>query len=536
MISSLTSGFNLGGRRALFVSADKAAVYHWFRNDLGSSYLFDLSHEGRRNFRRYLAETAKSPFYVLVDVFEEEYKPDTIPHVGAADRAAIIRRRVSRLFGDPRYYFYRLTGREKKGRRDDRVLLAAITDAKAIKPWIDMLVEAKAPLAGIYSLSLLTESVLKHIEKETPRHKLIVSLQSISGLRQTFFYDGEFQISRLVRLPRYGTVSYAPYIRDEIDKIYRYLNSLRLMRRDEPLHVYFIFLNDELLDILKADYSSDALRQYHFCDVNELLANSGSARTSSTPYSDLFFIHHLLRSKPENMYALSDERRYFSMRRWRYSMLAAGLLLLIAGVIGSGAYFVQGVNYRQQGLAAQKKTQFYTARYELAREGLPELPVAAADLKVAVDIVTTLEKYTSSPLDMVRLLSASLERFPVIQIANMDWAAGADPNLNSNAADAQTNAAGSTGIDYGDQSAYQYYQIAVLEGRIHPFDGDYRQAIKTINEFAEDIRVRDGVYEVRIVTLPLDVSSKANLQGDTQVEDDIAAFTFRVVLGMEHEI
>jgi len=532
MISSLTSKFELNVRRALFVSTHKVAVYHWLKDDLGSSYLFDLNDEGRENFKRYLDETSKNPFFILVDVFEEAYRQDTIPHVYGADRAAIIKRKVSRLFRDTPYYSHQVVGREEEGRRDDQVLLTAITNPEIVKPWVDMLDEAKVPLVGVYSLPLFTESILKQIDKESPRYRLVVSLQSISGLRQTFFYDGKFRLSRLVRMPRYGTVPYAPYIRDEVEKIRRYLNSLRLIADDGSLNIYFI-LNDELLEGLKAEYPEQGPMKYHFYDLNGLLANSGSVRKLLTPFSDQFFIHQLLKSKPKNVYASSDEKRYFSMRRLRYSMLAVGILLLFGGVIWGGVNFMGGVTYKQQSIAAQKKTQFYTARYQLSREGLPETPVAAADLKVAIDIVDTLEKYKSSPINMVQLVSGSLNRFPVIQIGKLDWTVGTDPASGSGAAPVP-GVVGFTDADY-KQTGYQSYQIAVLEGRIEPFDGNFRDAIETIKQFAEDIRAQDAVHEVSIVTLPLDVSSQANLQGNTQTQHDIADFTLRVVLGINHE-
>jgi len=536
MISSPASKSELNARRALFVSNHKVAVYHWLKDDLGSSYLFDLNDEGQMNFKRYLAETPKTPFFVLVDVFEEEYRQDTIPHVSAADRSAIIKRKADRLFRDTPYYFHRVTGREEEGRRDDQVLLTAITNPEVVKLWIDMLDGAKVPLAGICSLPLFTQSILKQIDEKSPGHRLVVSLQSISGLRQTFFYDGKFRISRLVKMPRYGTVPYAPYIREEVEKIRRYLNSLRLIAYDEPLHVYFI-LNGELLERLEAEYAEQDPTRYYFCDLNELLADSGSARELSAPFSDQFFMYHLLRSRPQNVYASSDEKRYFSMRRLRYSMLAAGILLLFGGGLWSGVNFMGGVTYKQQSIAAQKKTQFYTERYQLAREGLPETPVEAADLKVAVEIVDALEKHKSSPMNMVRLVSGSLQRFPAIRLGRLDWTADTDPNLSLGAAPAPTptqGAAGFTNAGY-NETGYQYYQIAVLDGRIEPFDGNFRDAIETINTFAEDIRAQDSVHDVSIVKLPLDVSSAANLQGNTQAQHDIADFTLRVVLGMKHE-
>ena len=531
MISSLISRFE-PTRRALFVGTREAAAYHWLKNDLDNARLFDLSDEGRRNFRRYLAETAEIPFHILIDVFEEEYRQDTVPHVFGPDRSAILKRKAGRLFKGTPYYFHQVTGREEGGRRDDQVLLTAITNPAVIKPWTAMLDEAKVPLAGIYSLPLFTKSLLEFIDDDpapdstadSTVNQLVVSLQSISGLRQTFFHNGKFRMSRLVQMPRYGNVPYGPYIRDEVEKIHRYLNSSRLTTPEQPLDTCFLLAGD-LLEELKNEYPRQGATRHHFCDLNELLAKSGLARSLSTPFSDQFFVHQVLKLRPGNFYASRSERRYLSMRRLRYAVSTAGVLLLLAGVVWSGLNFTGGAIYKRRSIAATEKYESYTAKYQLAREGFPEMPVEPADLKVAIDIAATLEKYKSSPIDMVRLLGDSLNRFPAIQVSKLTWFASADPEAGFNAVPAPSNARDTPDFN---GAARRFYHVALFEGRIEPFDGDFRGAMEMIERFAEDIRSRDSAQGVSIVALPLDVSPDAELQGNTQVSHDEARFTLRV--------
>ena len=51
-----------------------------------------------------------------------------------------------------------------------------------------------------------------------------------------------------------------------------------------------------------------------------------------------------------------------------------------------------------------------------------------------------------------------------------------------------------------------------------------------VNRFAEDLRDREAVSGVDILTLPLDTSSGAELQGNTQSLQRQAEFTLKVVL------
>ena len=171
----------------------------------------------------------------------------------------------------------------------------------------------------------------------------------------------------------------------------------------------------------------------------------------------------------------------------------------------------------------------YAAKYELARKRLPDTPVEPSDLKTAVRIADSLALYKSSPIDMVSVLSAGLDRFPSMQLSSLAWAAADNPGtvLDNSPGGADIRVA----LDVsGAVSDGAVYQVALLEGRIEPFNGNFREAMDAINRFAEDLRTRAAVHDVSIVSLPLDVSSSADLQGNTQPLQRRAEFTLRVVL------
>ena len=88
----------------------------------------------------------------------------------------------------------------------------------------------------------------------------------------------------------------------------------------------------------------------------------------------------------------------------------------------------------------------------------------------------------------------------------------------------------------GAGSAPAVYDVALLEGRIEPFNGNFREAMSTVKRLAEDLRDRENVHDVRIVSLPLDISSGAALQGNIQSLQQRAEFTLRVVAerGLRH--
>ncbi len=535
MISSLTSKFRYFDRRALFISAHKVAVYHWNKGKISSSYLFDVNEEGREHFKRYLSQTHNSPIYILVDVFEEEYRRETIPHVMGSDRKALLDRKSDRLFRDTQYIYSETQGRDVQGRRDDNILLTAITNPGIIKPWIEMMSEHKTPVAGIYSLPLLVSSLLK-ARPESSKHVLLVSLQSISGLRQTFIQNGELRISRLVQMPRFGTTPYAPYIAEEVEKIQRYLSSLRLIPPDETLEICFLMAG-ELKEEIAAENEDSELIKYHVLDINDLAAEIGLETNVTSPFSDQLFVSHLLKKTPANQYGADSERRYFSMRRMKYSMLVMSMLFILAGILWSGYNLFSGLSSKQQSIAADLRQQFYSTRYNMARERLPETPVEPADLKRGVELARSMEAYKTTPLESVKIISRGLNQFPRVKLKNVSWVSTIDPNVELGGElqlAANKSKIGFSQVSYTD-TGYLFFHVALIDGYLDPFDGDYRRAIETINQLAATLREQKSVHDVAIISLPLDVSSSTSLTGDAQSTARLASFSIRMVIGVGDE-
>ena len=539
MISSLKSKFSPSTRRALLVSSDKLAVYHWVNNNLGSSYLFDGSPEGFEYFGHYLDEVPNDPVYVLLDTAGEEYRLDTIPHVFGADRRAIIERKQDRMFRGTPYLYAEVQGREKAGRRDDNVMFSAVTNPDTIQPWLKILEEHKVPVAGVVSVPLLLQNNAGVIP-DMSGNALVFSLQSMSGLRQSFFKDKLLKFSRLVKVPRYGTEPYAPIITEELVKVRRYLQSTHLLDKDRPLDIHFLG-NKELLDELGKIHVNSAMVRYHMLDVEALGKSYGFADQIRTPFSDKHLVYQLLKNKSKNYYAPNKDIRYFQMRQINKALKVASLLFMLTGFIWGGLNVLEGYTYRQQHISDSKKADFYNVRYEVAQERISALPVDPADLKVVVDTIGTLKTYKSEPDDMFRLISKSMDIFPEIQISKIHWAANINPNhklgagkLDSIIDEGIQGVLGFSNIS-DEETGYLYYQIALVNCYLDKFDGDYRKALNTIDQFAGSLRRQDSVHDVSVVSLPLDISSEATLQGSTKEDSSKSNFSVRVVLGIKDE-
>lgn len=529
MISLLRSKFNKTPRRAICLTADAVTVYHWEKGNITDSFQFDADETGRFHFARYLQETPVIPSYMLVDVVEEEFRQDTIPHVYGSDRKNLLNRKLNRHFRNTAYIYHQMLGREKEGRKDDKVLLTALTNQEAITPWVKLLDQYQVPLAGIYSLPILSGSLLKPL-KATAVNVLLVSMGGSSGLRQTYFRDQHLQISRLAKLPRFGTTPYGPYVMGELEKLYRYLYNLRLITREEPLDIYILAHGEMLVDLNSRINDSNLIR-YHLIDVATLSRETGVEGVLATPFSDYLFAHLLLSSSPDNHYGSEADTHYFSMHQARVGFLAGSIALLLGGAGWSGYNFINGISLKHQSIEAGQKAAFYQSRYEIAKKDLPPTAVEPAEIKTAIDIVDTLLERKTTPFLMMNKISRILSRYPNLQIDGIDWVVDADPNTNpygNNDLDEDTDS-----IEKGD---YLYYQIATIKGHIAPFDGNYRTALGMVKRFANSIRAENNVHFVRIDSLPLDISPNARLTGETREnENREAVFALSVILGVNNE-
>jgi hypothetical protein len=392
--------------RILLLGPAELIVYRLQRGHITEAFAFGDDPSGHAGFARYLADAPALPTGLLIDRPDEQFRVETVPHVWSG-RAALLARHGERLFAETPYRSARVLGRERHGRRDDRVLFSALVRPETLAPWLDAL--GAQPLAAITSAAFLDARLLGKAERAGA--VLLASLHE-GGLRQTLLVDGELRLSRLVALPE-GPDDAA--VAAEIAKTRQYVQ-----RADgaggNPLRVHLLAPG----------------RPHHVEDAAalplETLARAHRASGHACRDARALRVELLARTS-ENRYATAEQLAAHRRRR----RLDALHLCAWGTVLGLAVAAAQNVAAgRQAELAmAEARQQLATVRAvpaetdAIARAATMRALVSAADAELAARL---------RPRVLLAPLGAVLAQFPEVRLDRLELTDQAAPEGTPNVA------------------------------------------------------------------------------------------------------
>ena len=480
---------NLSSKTLLFMSAEHLQAYVWDSGNLSEAQFFTNDLAGREQFSAYL-KPHHNPTCLLVDLVEEDFRPETVPHLTGKVRREFIARKFEQYFRNTPFRQTIVLRRQTVGRRDDEVLFSALTNPQRILPWLDTLLSNNIPIIGINSLPHICTPLLKGI---TADHVLLLSWEKQAGLRQTYFNRQCLLFSRLT--PLHSSDYFGEIIATETPRTRQYLKSLSLPLPGEVLDVYIVCHANEKTRIESRLQSTPDLH-YSYLDI-QALGNKFKAN-AVYPDSDAtqLFLHLLATKAPTNQYANSTHTHYYLL--WQLRRLFSGFAVVAAfvSIIWSLDSIWQGRDYVSETGSLITQTAQLTHQALAITAKLPATAMPAADMKTAVALVHELSKFSPLPEKILSPLSSVLNQFIRIRLNNLSW---------------QTSFADAA------PSAYPA-QVITLNGSLLDFGNDYRNALVYLENF--QLALRQLGYEVTAQTLPLDISPKGSINGDLQLKQE----------------
>jgi hypothetical protein len=486
---------------------------------------FAVSGAGAAQFESYISDMDPVPTHLFADIADEDFRLDTVPHVGAGDRDAVMGRKLAQIFRSTPYRYAEAQGREADGRRDDRVLYTAITNPEALRPWVEVLDKLKVPLEGIYSAAVFSAVALHELDLDYP-HTLLVTFTPGEAMRQTYFKNKEIKFSRLTPVDLEEGQTLGAFVAEETLRTWQYLDSLRHFGPDDRLEVCMLaHASDRAL--VEPELRDFAQMQYHVIDIEKASMKLGLRPPPLDSTAEEVMVHLFLLRPSQNHFALPEQRRHASVRRGRNRLLQASAAILLAG-LGWGGYHVARA---LQGAEAEQRVEQQVAaldqEHDLIVRSTPSLGVGGSTMRDTVAFYNHAIKAFPTLPEFVAPVSKVLAAHPDVRVSQLSWIAADDVKANPPMAPYASRLSPPVksirsgeppppvvppGVPGAVAFAGGRYEIALLEATMSVSTGEIRRAIEEAQSLADELGRLPGM-QVEVAESPLDVRSTLQLQG-----------------------
>ena len=467
----------------LLATPRQIGVLNWRPGQMHWLGEFAADAAGLAGFNQLILKHAKLPVLLVVDTVDEDYRSDILPHVLGRARDELLARKLKQVFRNARFMGVWRQARETTGRRDDRYLLAALTDADWLTPWLSILHREKVPLSGIVPLALACQHLLLKLRQQETHTLLAYRLNN--SLRLSYYHDGLLRFSRLIgsdtptQLPSNAA--------DEIGKTQLYLTGQRILPREARLHVLLIDPSGQL-DSALAPLNADPAFSARLIDLPTL------ARALRIPDS-------FLAATPEiaPLAALAGEALQLNLAppellqhhlefRWRRGLhaVAAGIALL--GASASAAYWLHAQDLNEQARQLSQRQVQVDARYQAIARGFPTRAATPEQLAQTVALARQLSIPEPDSAALMVAVSQAMQASPMIRLDTLNWVNAPEP---------------------------QGPATITLDAALTPFDGNYRAAMQQIQNFIQTLQAVPGLHNVSLASSPVNADSSQTLTGKT---------------------
>ena len=531
----------------LYLTNERLTCLTWRSNAYTARETFDTGNPQALEFERYVAKHRHEPAFLVVDLTEEDFRHDKIPHLRGSDQDAVLARRLAQIYRNTTFRDALIQGRETEGRRDDRVLYHAITNAELIKPWLEVLEKHEVPLEGIYSAPVLSGRLLNALDVFFP-HTLLVSLVSDNGLRQTYFQNKQIKFSRLTRIDDESEISFGQQIADETSRTWQYLDSLRYFTPDEALEVCILIHAKDRKAVTDA-IRNYPLLQYRILDTEEVAAKIGLKPAPPTSHAEEIFVHLFAKESIQNQYAAPAQTRNARMRKVGLGLNSLAACFIAVGLAWAGYNLFQAnaIDDQIEKLTLQAKD--LNDRYRAITGQVKNSEIYSDTSRDTVAFYNGLMKPVPAPAAFLRDISTVLNGFSGIRLSQIVWQTHDDPKANPPFSPTSPKGEPAIKSDYkapeGTQPAIapiaieikdpplsgNRHQILILDAAIGSVEGDYRNTMAEIDRLVTRINAIPGL-QASLLIPPLDLRTVASLKANFSGQEPGPAetsFAVRVV-------
>lgn len=488
-------------RRLLYLTQHQMLAYRWQAGHCRPEGDFAPEDAGAE-FLAYLRQHGKSLFTIVVNIAEEGFQLETIPYVQSRDRTKIVERKLSQAFlGAPLTVAVPL-GHERTARRNERLLLAALTSSSVLQPWLLALRAAESKLTGVHSLPLLTDVLTEKLR--LPRERSIFVTVQDGTVRQSFLEKGRLVFSRVAPLSNSSIGGMAQNIVSEIARLQQYLQSQRMIGRGDTVSAH-VLLHPAAAAALSPEAAPPNVR-LHTVDLHDAARKLGCRDLPDDSRAQTLFLQIAATTAPVHQFATPAMRKEYRLWQIGNALRAAGMVTFMSCVLYAGK-----IHYDQQRVGERTAQLDFAAadmerRYQAVIATFPPMPMDNDTLRQVVDRLQAIQKGDRLPGPLLGHLARALDRVPQVELKQLEWHGPAAPSGAPPAAAPQGGTAEETLSVHG----------AVFAGR----GGSPRQLVDLFEQFVAQLRSDPGL-DVAVLKQPFDIASgKALKSGESGAATD----------------
>jgi hypothetical protein len=514
----------MADKRILLLDGPVLTAHYWSAGRIKFEGEFNHEPVGLEALAAYLRKHRSSLFYLLADLAEEGFQLEDLPFVQGGDRNALLQRRLSQYYYNTPLSAAISLGRAKEGRRDEKILFAALTRIETFTPWLDTLREAEAVLAGVYSVPLVLAGFAPQL-LGAGGPVLFVSLTR-GGVRQTFFDNGKLHFSRLSQLATRGLDEIGRTCATDSAKIFQYLVAQRQIPRGVPLRAVVLANAGQMPDLQEFCHNTNDLH-FEFIDLGVTARQLGLKDLPADSNADNLFIHCLATRTPPQQFAPDAERRFHRLWQLRFALTSAAWIVLASCLLYAGKTALNVYELRDAMDTTKSTIAADTQRYKSILDGLPKVNLSPENLRLLIGRYDALQKRNPGLEPLLTHLSLALNENSRIELTRLAWKITDRLDAGDKAAE-EAKRGGTLPAAAGSTASWM---VIELQAQL-PLGlvTDQRAQIELIEGFAA--RLRDKQTEVRVLSRPFDIESDKPLKstgerGDAQAAN-VPKFSLRI--------
>lgn len=484
----------------LLINDSGLQLFAWEKGALDWKQNFRATPAELEDFGNAIEPWRGYPVIIVSDLIEESFRHDTVVHVGGSDRTAVLKRKLDFVFRSTTYRLAKVTERETTGRRDDRIMLSAITKPDLIEIWVRVLLDKRMAIQSVTSVAHLLQDYAALSKLDQDEYLLIINVEPGGNLRQTFIRKGVVMFSRLTPMQARENTLLGSDVLQETLQLRQYFERIQFIPYEATLRIRVYSTFDD--SFLQLEARSTEMNRFEVAEVGPLLAgldvNLGEHEASPVHY---FVAKVLAGRQPANVYGPPPATKYQDLRRFARGLwlTTAVIMLLGIGVCTMPALSILDQWQQRDALLAQARP--LQDEYAALSERFPETPIPSREMQLVVETHNTIAKQVHSPIDALNMISRALEGVSGLQLTSITWELvekAAPPAANdgnnrgarrpARGQDALLDAAGMTGLVLRERTAVR---VQITGEAFSP--ASFRAAQEQVNTLISALRENPGV-------------------------------------------